>query len=45
VTKLFDKKQNQKERMEFVRLWAKYVREHSDREWSEQQKTLIDSQF
>jgi hypothetical protein len=41
----FDKEQNRKERLEFVRYWAKYVREHSDKEWSRQQKVIIDSQM
>jgi hypothetical protein len=45
MVELFDKEKNRRERMEFVRFWAKYVREHSDKEWSEQQKVLIDSQF
>lgn len=31
--------------MKFVELWAEYVRTHSDKDWSEQQKMLIDSQF
>ncbi|MFH1064959.1 MAG: hypothetical protein V1734_00435 [Nanoarchaeota archaeon] len=34
---------NQKERMEFIDLWAKYVREHNDREWSRQQNIIINS--
>jgi len=29
---------------EFILLWAKYVRTHSDKEWGRQQKILIDSQ-
>lgn len=36
--------QNARERLEFIDFWAKYVREHSDEEWSEQQKVLIDGQ-
>jgi hypothetical protein len=34
-----------KERMKFVDLWADYVRAHSDREWSRQQKIIVDSQL
>jgi len=34
---------NQKERMKFIGLWAKYVREHSDRDWSRQQNVIINS--
>lgn len=45
MSELFDKKKNREERMEFVRFWAEYVREHPDKEWSEQQKDLIDSQM
>jgi len=45
MNKWFDKEQNKNERLEFVRLWAKYVREHSDKDWSKQQKELIDSQL
>ena len=33
------------ERRKFVSLWAEYVRTHTDREWSEQQRLLIDSQI
>lgn len=31
-----------KERLEFVRSWAKYVRETDPTVWSRQQKSLID---
>lgn len=41
----FDKNQNRKERMNFVEFWAEYVRKHSDKEWSKQQKIIIDSQL
>ena len=34
-----------KERMEFIDFWANFVRTHPDREWSGQQKILIDSQI
>ena len=34
---------NQKERMDFVDLWSKYVLEHTDKEWSRQQNILINS--
>ena len=43
--KWFDKARNKEERMEFVELWAEYVRTHSDREWSRQQKIVVDSQL
>ena len=31
--------------MKFVEFWAEYVRAHDDKDWSAQQKILIDSQF
>ena len=31
--------------MYFVEKWAKFVCEHSDKEWSSMQKVLIDSQI
>ncbi|MEK6887664.1 MAG: hypothetical protein AABX14_01835 [Candidatus Aenigmatarchaeota archaeon] len=34
---------NQKQRMEFVDYWAKYIRTHSDKEWSRQQNVIINS--
>ncbi len=34
---------NQKERLEFVDLWARYVLEHDDKEWSRQQNIIINS--
>ena len=36
---------NLKERLDFVRFWAEYVKTHSDGEWSKQQKELINSQI
>jgi|ETNmetMinimDraft_2_1059921.scaffolds.fasta_scaffold147576_2 hypothetical protein len=38
-------KNNREDRLNFVRFWAEYVRTHSDRDWSEQQRVLIDSQI
>ena len=35
--------ENNRQRMAFVDLWAKYVREHDDRDWSRQQNVIIDS--
>jgi len=32
-------------RIEFLKLWAKYVKTHPDEEWSKQQNILIDSQI
>ena len=45
MNKWFDKARNRKERMKFVELWAEYVKTHSDREWSKQQKVVVDSQL
>lgn len=33
------------ERLNFVRLWANYVRTHTNSEWSMQQAMLINSQM
>jgi hypothetical protein len=35
---------NFKERLDFVKFWAEYIKSHSDKEWSLEQKELIDSQ-
>ena len=40
-----DKKRNRAERLQFVKLWAEYVRTHTDKEWSKQQNILINSIF
>lgn len=34
-------KDNKEDRMNFVKYWANYVKTHSDKEWSRQQKNLI----
>jgi hypothetical protein len=39
----FDRKKNMEERMKFIDFWADYVRTHPDKDWSGQQKVLIDS--
>jgi len=36
-------KDNNEDRLNFVRFWAKYIKTHSDEEWSEQQKVIISS--
>ncbi len=41
----FDKKKNNIERIKFVDLWAEYVKNHADRDWSRQQKIVVDSQL
>jgi hypothetical protein len=32
-------------RKDFIKFWANYVRTHKDKEWSRQQKKLINSQI
>jgi hypothetical protein len=39
------KVENAKERLKFIDFWADYIKTHSDKEWSEQQNMLIDSQM
>ena len=34
---------NQEERMRFVDKWAEYVKNHSDKDWSQQQNVVINS--
>jgi len=34
---------NNQDRIWFVKYWAKYMRTHSDKDWSKQQKYFIDS--
>lgn len=38
-------KNNKEDRMNFVEYWATYVKTHPDKDWSKQQKLLIDSQI
>jgi len=37
------KEQDRKQREDFVRFWANYVKTHSDKDWSKQQNILINS--
>lgn len=36
-------KDNEEERINFVKYWANYVKTHSDRQWSRQQCDFINS--
>jgi hypothetical protein len=36
---------NDEDRLNFIKFWANYIKTHSDKEWSKQQKMLIDSQI
>jgi len=39
------KKRNAIERLKFIDFLVKYMKKQDDKEWSEQQRTLIDSQI
>ncbi|MBS3137956.1 hypothetical protein J4232_05980 [Candidatus Woesearchaeota archaeon] len=39
------KQENDNERMWYVEYWANYVNSHTDKEWSSQQKVIINSQL
>jgi len=45
MSKYFDREQNDKQRMRFVKHWADFIKTHSDKEWSKQQNVLINSQL
>ncbi len=36
-------KTNKEDRINFVKYWVKYMKTHSDKEWSRQQNILINS--
>ncbi|MBI2580241.1 hypothetical protein HYV85_00345 [Candidatus Woesearchaeota archaeon] len=38
-------KDNREDRLNFVEYWADYVRTHPPKDWSRQQKVIIDSQI
>jgi len=38
-------KTNKEDRINFVKFWANYVKTHSDKDWSEQQNIVINSQI
>ena len=40
-----EKAANFKERIWFIKYWVKFMKEHSDKEWSKGQAMLIDSQI
>ncbi len=39
------KEENARERLKFIDFWVNYMKTHSDEEWGEQQRILIDSQI
>ncbi|MCK4553249.1 hypothetical protein KAT80_03525 [Candidatus Pacearchaeota archaeon] len=40
-----ERKKNFEERLWFLKFWVRYIKSHSDEEWSSQQKVLINSQL
>ena len=38
-------KTNKEERRNFIKFWVNYMKNHSDKEWSDQQNTIINSQI
>ena len=36
-------KTNEEDRLNFVKYWAEYIRNHEDEEWSREQNVLINS--
>ena len=36
-------KTNKEDRLNFVKFWVKYIKTHSDKEWSNKQNILINS--
>jgi len=38
-------KTNKEDRRNFIKYWANYIKTHSDKEWSSQQRKLIDAQI
>lgn len=40
-----EREKNFHERLDFIKFWADYIKTHTDKEWSEQQNLLINSQI
>lgn len=38
-------KNNEEERINFVKFWANYVKTHPDKDWSQQQNIVINAQI
>ncbi len=45
MDKLKVSQDNRKSRLFFVEYWARYIKEHTDQVWGEQQRMLIDPQM
>ncbi|MEK6904919.1 MAG: hypothetical protein AABX24_00810 [Nanoarchaeota archaeon] len=45
MVKLKVSQDNRESRLFFVEYWVQYIKEHSDKEWGEQQNVLINSQM
>ena len=39
------KKRNFEDRLNFIKFWVKYMKEHSDEKWGKEQAIIIDSQL
>lgn len=40
-----EKKENLKERLQFIKFWTDYIKSHSDQDWSRLQNKIINSQI
>ncbi len=38
-------KNNQEDRINFIKFWANYIKDHKDKEWSKQQNLIINAQI
>ena len=38
-------KSNQEDRFKFIEYWVEHMKQYTDKEWSEQQIVLLDSQY
>ncbi len=46
LEKLEEKKErNREQRIEFIKFWVDYIKNHDDEVWSRQQNVIIDSQM
>ncbi len=43
--KLIPGKTSKEDRINFIKFWANYIKTHSDKDWSEQQKILLEGQY
>ncbi|RLE41129.1 hypothetical protein DRZ77_00060 [Candidatus Woesearchaeota archaeon] len=43
--KLIPGKTPKEDRINFIKFWANYIKTHSDKDWSKQQKILLEGQY